>query len=125
MPRISSSGLPFAYSTVEKSNSRRQTKSITSHSFRARSGEVVTGGPTKAMRIEGLARLIASASFWSPVQPGVLEQDKKLIALRDFDRLRRRDMMRRRIQQPRPLQHASRIGKPHRVPVRFNLTRGR
>src|SRR5271170_1334552 len=72
MPRISSSGLPFAYSTTEKSNSRRQTKSITAHSFSARSGEVVTGGPTKAMRIEGFARLIASASFWSPVQPGVL-----------------------------------------------------
>ena len=72
MPRIWSSGLPLAYSTTEKSNSRRQTKSMTGHSFSARSGDVVTGGPTNAMRIEGFALLMASASFWSPVQPGVL-----------------------------------------------------
>src|SRR5665213_2375776 len=39
----------------------RQMKSRTEHSFRARSGSVVTGGPTKAMRIDGLASLMALA----------------------------------------------------------------
>src|SRR5665213_2904853 len=77
MPRISSSGLPLANSTTEKSNSRRQTRSSTGHSFSALSGDVVTGGPTKAMWIEGLAALMASASFWSPSQPGVLVNSTK------------------------------------------------
>src|SRR5258705_1868932 len=71
MPRISLSGLPLAYSTTEKSNSRRQTKSMTSHSLRARSGSVVTGGPTKAILMEGFAFLMALARPWSPLQPTV------------------------------------------------------
>src|SRR6202012_2337250 len=41
------------------------------HSLSARSGSVVTGGPTKQIFIVGLARLMASASAWSPCQPTV------------------------------------------------------
>src|SRR5215469_2364599 len=71
MPRISFSGLPLANSTVEKSNSRRHTKSIAEHSFRARSGSVVTGGPTNAILMVGFTFLIACAIAWSPAQPTV------------------------------------------------------
>src|SRR3954467_3052298 len=46
-------------------------KSSAEHSLSALSGEVVTGGPTNAMRIDGFAALIASASRWSPSQPTV------------------------------------------------------
>src|SRR5690242_19837872 len=46
-------------------------KSSTEHSFKARSGSVVTGGPTNAMRIEGFTALIASARRWSPSHPTV------------------------------------------------------
>src|SRR5215469_14787782 len=71
MPRMSESGEPLAYSTTEKSNSRRQTKSMAGHSCSERSGSVVTCGPTKAILSLGFASFIFPASRMSPGKPGV------------------------------------------------------
>ncbi len=52
------------------------------------------------------------------------EQHKELIVLGDLDSLLARNMVRRRVKQPRALQHSSRIRQPHRVPVTLNFAGG-
>ncbi len=53
------------------------------------------------------------------------EENKELILLANFDRFFRRDVVRWRIEQSRALQQTGGIRQPYRVPVGFNLARGR
>src|ERR1700683_5325378 len=52
------------------------------------------------------------------------KQNQKLVVLGNLNRLLRRNVVRRRIQKPRPLQHPRRISQPHGVPKRFYLAGG-
>ena len=49
-------------------------------------------------------------------------QDQKLVVLGDLDGFFRRHVMGRGIEQARPLQHASGVGEPNRIPVGLNFT---
>ena len=53
------------------------------------------------------------------------EQDDELVIAGDADRLLRRDLVGRRIEQPASLQQAGRICEPDRIPVRFDFPRSR
>ena len=94
------SGLPWANSTTEKSNSRRQMKSSAEHSFRARSGSVVTGGPTKADPDGRVGRLdgFGQALIAFPAD-GRGEEHQELVVLADLDGLLGGDVVRRRVEQ--------------------------
>ena len=53
------------------------------------------------------------------------EEDEKFISLGDLNRLFRGNVMRRRIQQPRPFNHPGRISQPNRIPIGLDFTRSR
>ena len=53
------------------------------------------------------------------------EQHQKFVLFADVDGFIRGDVMRRRVQQTRALQHPRRISEPNRVPVRFNFSSSR
>src|SRR5256884_3047112 len=53
------------------------------------------------------------------------EEDQKLIVFADLDCLLPIDFVRRCIEQPAPGDHSRRVRQPNRVPVGFNLARGR
>ena len=52
------------------------------------------------------------------------EEHEEFVVLGDLNRLFRRNVMRRRIQQPRPLQHSGRISQPYRIPETLNFAGG-
>ncbi len=52
------------------------------------------------------------------------KQHQELVVPRDLDGLLARHVMRRRIEQPRPLQHSRRISQPNGIPETFNFAGG-
>ncbi len=101
-------------------------KSIAFDAFSDFSGSMVTGGPTKQTFSFGFESFIISAMRQSTSKPGVeVNSTSSSKSLRHFDGLLDRNPVRRRIHHFAVGQHAGRIAKPHRIPVGFDLARGR
>ena len=68
---------------------------------------------------DGLGDAHVARKSWS-----AREQHEQFIVLTGADRLFRRDVVRRGVEQARAFEHSGRIGEPDRIPVGLDLTRG-
>ena len=122
MPRISLSGLPWANSTTEKSNSRRQTKSMRGALVQRLVGR---GGDRRADEGDLDARValldhLGGALVAVPAH-GAGEEDEELVVLQDVNDILPVEVVGRSVDQAGTLKHAGGIGEPDRVPVGLDL----